>query len=284
MDANLTDLSFDYVQLEKKITPRTRGIFVAHLLGFPADVDKLLAIAKKHNLTLLEDCCESQGAKWNGVKVGGLGLAGTFSLYWGHHMTAIEGGLITTNSEELYHLLLLKRSHGLARELPPELHAGIAAKYPDIDFKFLFLTDGTNFRSTELNAVLGMKQLARLDDFIRIRNRNFRRYVELCRRYPDDLIPLDGQEVSSFAFAFLFKDRLKKEAFQQAIGAAGIESRPLIGGNLMRQPFLRQHYRPAEFPNADFLHENSFYIGNNQFVTEARMDALDGLMRKFFGK
>jgi CDP-6-deoxy-D-xylo-4-hexulose-3-dehydrase len=247
-------------------------------------MDKLLAIARQHNLTLLEDCCESQGAKWKGEKVGTLGLAGTFSLYWGHHMTAIEGGLITTNSEELYHLLLLKRSHGLARELPPELHAGIAAKYPDIDFKFLFLTDGTNFRSTELNAILGLCQLARLDEFIRIRNRNFRRYVELCRRYPNDLIPLDGAEVSSFAFAFLFKDRAKKAAFQKTIGAAGIESRPLIGGNLMRQPFLRKYYHPAEFPNADFLHENSFYIGNHQFVTNDRLDALEGLMREFFGQ
>jgi len=284
VDANLTDLSFDYDQLAKKITPRTRGIFVAHLIGFPADMDKLLAITKQHNLTLLEDCCESQGAKWKGEKVGTLGLAGTFSLYWGHHMTAIEGGLITTNSEELYHMLLLKRSHGLARELPPELHAGIAAQYPDIDFKFLFLTDGTNFRSTELNAILGICQLARLDDFIRIRNRNFRRYVELCRRYPDDLIPLDGAEVSSFAFAFLFKNRAKKAAFQKTIGEAGIESRPLIGGNLMRQPFLRKYYRPAEFPNADFLHENSFYIGNHQFVTDERLDVLDGLMQKFFGQ
>jgi CDP-6-deoxy-D-xylo-4-hexulose-3-dehydrase len=199
-------------------------------------------------------------------------------------MTAIEGGLITTNSQELYHLLLLKRSHGLARELPPELHAGIAAKYPDIDFKFLFLTDGTNFRSTELNAILGMCQLARLDDFIRKRNHNFRRYVELCHRYPDDLVALDGGEVSSFALAFLFHHRATKAAFQKAIREAGIESRPIIGGNLMRQPFLRQHYRPEEFPNADFLHENAFYIGNNQFVTDERMDVLDGLMRSCFAR
>jgi CDP-6-deoxy-D-xylo-4-hexulose-3-dehydrase len=284
VDANLTDLSFDYDQLARKITPRTRGIFVAHLLGFPADMDRLLTLAKQHNLTLLEDCCESQGAKWKGEKVGNLGLAGTFSLYWGHHMTAIEGGLITTNSRELYHLLLLKRSHGLARELPPELHAGIAAKYPDIDFKFLFLTDGMNFRSTELNAILGLCQLARLDEFICRRNHNFRRYVELCRRYPDDLITLDGAEVSSFALAFLFHDRAKKAAFQKTIGEAGIESRPIIGGNLMRQPFLRQHYRPEEFPNADFLHENAFYIGNNQFVTNDRMEVLDDLMRSCFAR
>lgn len=284
VDANLTDLSFDYEKLARKITPRTRGIFVAHLLGFPANVDKLMAITEGRDITLLEDCCESQGAKWNGVKVGNHGLAGTFSLYWGHHMTAIEGGLITTNSDELYRLLLLKRSHGLARELPPECHAEIAAKYPDIDFKFLFLTDGTNFRSTELNAVLGMRQLDRLDEFIRTRNRNNRLYVELCRRHSAHLIPLEANDGSSFAFAFLFKDREKKVAFQKAIGEAGIESRPLIGGNLLRQPFLRSHYKPAEFPNADFLHTNSFYIGNNQFVTEERMQVLAEIARKFFDK
>jgi len=199
-------------------------------------------------------------------------------------MTAIEGGLITTNSQELYHLLLLKRSHGLARELPPELHAAIAAKYPDIDFKFLFLTDGTNFRSTELNAVLGMCQLARLDEFIHNRNHIFRRYVALCRRYPDDLVALDGEEVSSFSLAFLFRNHALKKAFQNTLTQAGIESRPIIGGNLMRQPFLRKDYSPAEFPNADFLHENAFYIGNNQFVTDERMEVLDRLMQKFFAR
>lgn len=284
VDANLTDLSFDYEQLAKKITPRTRGIFVAHLLGFPANVDKMLALTKGRDITLLEDSCESQGAKWNGIKVGNHGLAGTFSLYWGHHMTAIEGGLITTNSDELYRLLLLKRSHGLARELPPECHPEIAAKYSDIDFKFLFLTDGTNFRSTELNAVLGLRQLNWLDDFIRIRNRNFRHYVEICKRHPDHLITLEAKEGSSFAFPFLFKNQEKKSAFQKIIGKAGIESRPLIGGNLLRQPFLRAYYKPGGFPNADFLHTNSFYIGNNQFVTEERMNVLDDLARKFFGK
>jgi CDP-4-dehydro-6-deoxyglucose reductase, E1 len=284
VDANLTDLSFDYEQLAQKITPRTRGIFVAHLLGFPANEDKLLALTKDRDITLLEDSCESQGAKWNGVKVGNHGLAGTFSLYWGHHMTAIEGGLITTSSDELYRLLLLKRSHGLARELPPECHADITAKYPDIDFKFLFLTDGTNFRSTELNAVLGHRQLDRLDDFIRIRNRNFRHYVEICKRYPEHLITLEMKEGSSFAFPFLFKNHEKKAAFQNLIGEAGIESRPLIGGNLLRQPFLRAYYTSGGFPNADFLHTHSFYIGNNQFVTEERMKVLDDLARNFFGK
>ena len=283
VDANLTDLSFDYDQLARKVTKRTRGIFVAHLLGFPADIARLQQITKGRKIALLEDCCESQGAIRHGRKVGNHGLAGTFSLYWAHHMTAIEGGLISTDSEDLFKMLLLKRSHGLARELPAECHPAIKAQHPDIDFKFLFLTDGMNFRSTELNAVLGQRQLARLDSFIRIRNRNYARYMEICRRYPDQLIALEADGASNFALPFLVRRREQKEAFQEMIGAAGIESRPLISGNLLRQPFLRAHYRPGGFPNADFLHTNSFYIGNNQFVGDQHLDKLEKLMDKFFG-
>ena len=197
-------------------------------------------------------------------------------------MTAIEGGLITTNDDELYRMLLLKRSHGLARELPASQHADIKARHAEIDFSFLFLTDGMNFRSTELNAVLGLRQLARLDDFIRIRNRNYQRFFEICRNYPDQLLALEPRGVSSFALPFLFKERRTKQAFQEAIRAAGIESRPLISGNLLRQPFLQAHYVPGGFPNADFIHTNAFYIGNNQFVTAERVKKLEELMQQFF--
>jgi CDP-4-dehydro-6-deoxyglucose reductase, E1 len=282
VDANLQDLSFDYDQLERKITRRTRAIFVAHLLGFPADFSRLRRIARARDLVILEDSCESQGATVRGTKVGSLGLAGTFSLYWGHHMTAIEGGLICTNDEELYKLLLLKRSHGLARELPVQYHAAIKAQHPDIDFHFLFLTDGTNFRSTELNAVLAGRQLARLDGFIRIRNRNYQQFFELCQRYPEHLLSLKPNGISSFALPFLLKDKGQKHALQAAMRAAGIESRPLISGNLLRQPFLRSFYSRGEFPNADFLHTQAFYIGNNQFVTAKRMKVLEKLLRQFF--
>jgi CDP-6-deoxy-D-xylo-4-hexulose-3-dehydrase len=282
VDANLTDLSFDYDQLEKKITRRTRGIFVAHLLGFPADLARLKRLAKGRNIAILEDSCESQGATVKGIKVGSIGLAGTFSLYWGHHMTAIEGGLICTNDEQLYKQLLLKRSHGLARELPPQYHASIKAQHPEIDFNFLFLTDGMNFRSTELNAVLGLRQLARLDSFVRIRNRNYRQFLKACQRHSDQLVALDVPGASSFALPFLFRDQKLKLSFQAVIRQAGIESRPLIGGNLLRQPFLRAYYKPRQFPNADFLHTHAFYMGNNQFVTAERMDRLEEIIDSFF--
>lgn len=283
VDANLSDLSLDYAKLESKITDRTRAIFLAHLLGFPADIPRIRKLVGERDIAILEDCCESQGATIGGAKVGNLGLAGTFSFYWGHHMTSVEGGMICTANEDLYKLLVLKRSHGLARELPVEYHAAIKADNPDIDFNFLFLTDGMNFRNTEFNAVLGLRQLQRLDEFIRIRNENYGRFAAICRTYSQDLIVLESPGVSSFVLPFLFRDRSRKQAFQALIRDAGIESRPLISGNLLRQPFLRSYYVPTEYPNADLLHENAFYIGNNQFVDRGRMEVLEGLIQEFFG-
>jgi CDP-6-deoxy-D-xylo-4-hexulose-3-dehydrase len=284
VDVNLKDLSFDYPQLERKITSRTRGIFLAHLLGFPADVPRIKELVKGRDITILEDCCESQGAKLNGTKVGNLGLAGTFSFYWGHQMTSVEGGMICTNDEDLFKLLVMKRSHGLARELPAEYHSAIKATYPDIDFNFLFLTDGVNFRNTEFNAVLGLRQLERLDSFIQIRNRNYARFVEICKQYPTELITLEAKGISSFVFPFIFLNRTQKQEFQELIQSARIESRALISGNLLRQPFLAHYYSPKDYPNADLVHTNAFYIGNNQFVDEKRIRVLENLMHQFFDR
>ena len=285
IDTNLSDLSFDYDKLAAAITEKTRAIFVAHLLGFPADIKRIQQIIGDHNITLLEDCCESQGATIEGKKVGNFGLAGSFSFYWGHHMTTVEGGMICTNDEEFYKLLLLKRSHGLARELPERFHTEIKKKYPDIDFNFLFLSDGFNVRNTELHAVLGLSQLPKMNGYIDIRNKNYKGYLDICDNYKDDLHvirPVSGY--SYFVLPFFFKDAKKKLLFQSCMVEEGIESRPLISGNLLRQPFLSQYYDPANFKNADFIHENAFYIGNNQFVDDSRMERLSQLMKDFFSR
>lgn len=282
VDVNLKDLSFDYDKLISQITPRTRGIFVAHLLGFPADTHFLKKISREHDIVILEDCCESQGAIHGGSKVGNIGLAGSFSFYWGHHMTTVEGGMICTGDEELYNHVLLKRSHGLARELPSEHHGRLKAQHPDVEFDFLFLTDGFNLRNTEFNAVLGLAQLQRMGDFIRIRNRNYAHFLSICKNYPEELIVLKSAGISSFVLPFVFRDKKRKERFQACIRSEGIESRPLISGNLLRQPFLKHYSDPEKFPNAELLHTNAFYIGNNQYVDEARLDRLDQIMLKFF--
>jgi len=285
IDTNLSDLSFDYDKLAAAITEKTRAIFVAHLLGFPADIKRIQQIIGDRNIALLEDCCESQGATIEGKKVGNFGLAGSFSFYWGHHMTTVEGGMICTNDEEFYKLLLLKRSHGLARELPERFHAEIKKKYPDIDFNFLFLSDGFNVRNTELHAVLGLSQLPKMNGYIDIRNKNYKGYLDICDNYKDYLHVIRPESgYSSFVLPFFFKDAKKKLLFQSCMVEEGIESRPLISGNLLRQPFLSQYYDPANFKNADFIHENAFYIGNNQFVDDARMERLSQLMKDFFSR
>lgn len=282
IDANLSDLSFDYDKVISKISSKTRAIFVAHLLGFPANISRLQEIISDRDIIILEDCCESQGAKLNGTNVGNLGVAGTFSFYWGHHMTTVEGGMLCTNNKELYKLFLLKRSHGLARELPPENHADLKDAHKDIDFNFLFLTDGFNLRNTEFSAVLGIVQLARIDNFIRNRNKNYQEFIKMCNKYQDELILLDIQGTSSFVLPFIFRSKERKETFQEIIRRKGIESRPLISGNLLRQPFLSKYYNTTEYPNADFIHTNAFYIGNNQFVDEHRLNILASLLSNFF--
>jgi len=284
VDINLEDLAVDYNKINKLITNKTKAIFVAHLLGFPASIDKLKKIIKNKNIIILEDCCETQGGNINGIKVGNYGLAGTFSFYWGHHMTTVEGGMICTNNKLLYELLLLKRSHGLARELPKESHFNIKKKYPDIDFNFLFLTDGFNVRNTEFQAVLGIEQLKRIDEYIKIRNQNYQSFLNECKNYKNYLITIDKLGISSFVLPFFFKIKKYKNNFQEIIKDAGIESRPLISGNLLRQPFLSKYFFNGEFVNSEFIHENAFYIGNNQFVNKTRLHKLFEIMNKFFNK
>ena len=282
LDINLKDLSFDYDKIESKITSKTKAIFVTHLIGFPANIKRIKNIIGDRNILILEDCCESHGATIDGTKIGNFGIGSTFSFYWGHHITSVEGGMICTNDEDLYRLLVLKRSHGLARELPPHYHDEFRDRYPDIDFEFLFLTDGYNFRNTEFNAVLGLNQLKKLDYFIKIRNNNYIKFLNICRKYEDELILLEVEGFSSFSLPFLFrsKDRLKE--FHKIIKKNEIESRPIISGNLLRQPFLKQYYNPDEYPNADFLHNNGRYIGNNQFVDDGKLSRLEQIMERFF--
>tara|TARA_Y100000310_G_C20656144_1_gene802066 strand:+ start:46 stop:2181 length:2136 start_codon:yes stop_codon:yes gene_type:complete len=281
LDVNISDFSFDYEKIKEKITDKTKAIFITHLMGFPSNIRKIREIIGGRDIKIIEDCCESHGAKLDGIKIGNHGLAGTFSFYWGHHITSIEGGIICTNDEDLYHRFLLKRSHGLARELPKELHESYKNKYPHIDFEFLFLTGGYNFRNTEFNAVLGLSQLKRLNQFIEIRNNNYRKFFEICQKYPSELIITDNPGISSFCLPFIFKNKDKMQLFKERLKKEGIQTRPIISGNLLRQPFLSE-YSSNEMKNAEYLHQHAFYVGNNQFVNDERLSKLGNIIEDFF--
>ena len=284
-DINLEDYSFDLDKLQElrdEYHDDIRGIFVTHLLGFPAKVEKFREVFP--NAHILEDVCESHGAILeNGNKAGTFDVGGTFSFYFGHHMTTIEGGMVSTNDPELYDLMRMKRSHGLAREsLYFETYK---QKYPDINPQFLFVTEGYNFRNTDLAAVLGQSQLKRLDNMIKIRNRNYEIYKQLLKKYEHDItktyhssfyIPDTQGTVSSFCFPFVIKNKYGNRKLKELLEEYHVEYRPIVGGNLLRQPFLREY--SAECPNADMAHEKGLYIGNNHFVDNSNLHMLDEIL------
>lgn len=282
VDVNLDDFSFDYEKLEKSITERTKIILVTHLIGIPANIEKLEEIAKKHDLLILEDCCESHGATFGHEKVGNFGIASTFSFYWGHHMTTVEGGMVCTNIDELNDLFILKRSHGLARELHSSKHQKYKDLYPDIDFNFLFLTHGYNFRNTELHAEIGIKQIKHLDRYISIRNENHKMFLEIVGSIGSKIYPVENEGISSFCLPFIFKEIADKNTLKNALNEAGIEIRPIISGNLLKQPCFSKYGIGTNFKNAQIIHENGFYIGNNQFVSDERLGILDSIIKNVF--
>ena len=281
VDVNLKDFSFDYSKLKKVITKKTRAIFVAHLVGFPADIQKIKKIIGKRKIILLEDCCESQGAKIKGKKVGNFGIGGSFSFYWGHHMSTIEGGMITTNDRKFYSTCLLKRSHGLARELPEKEQKYYKKKYSKNDFKFLFLSSGYNLRSTEINAFLGIMMLKKINQWIKIRNENFKNFINILNKFKDEFLTSYDKGMSSFVLPFLMNDTKKKIKLESYLNKNGIETRPFIAGNLLRQPFLKR-FKKTTFNNSDFIEFNAFYIGNNQFINKTRMNRLFKLLKNFY--
>lgn len=281
-DINFENYSFDENDMEKisKKHPDIKIIFVTHLLGIPAHNERYREIFP--DAIILDDVCESHGVQSeNYDKVGANSTGATFSFYFGHHMTTIEGGMVSTNDSELYDLMKMKRSHGLARN--SENFQMYAEKYPDIDKSFLFVTDGYNFRNTELAAVLGLSQLKGLDESISIRRRNFKRFTNIVKDHEDLFHQVHWtSRNSSFCLPLIAKSKDTYERLKVELTKSGIEYRPIVGGNLLRQPFLKG-YKFAlrkKVYNADILNDYGVYIGNNQKVTLEQLDALENILKK----
>lgn len=276
-DIDLERYSFDLDTLPDE---DIKIVFVTHLLGLNSPVEEL---KKKYpDALFIEDICESHGVRGpDGMKRGSTGLGSTFSFYYGHHMTTIEGGMISTDNELLYELMKIKRSHGMARLLSSKFYDEAIQKNPDIDPSFLFLTDGYNFRNTELNAVLGIEQLKRLDSHIDIRRKNFDHFMK--RLDPEHFyIPYNDPGNSSFVFPFVCKQPGDMIKLKSIFNELGIEYRPIVAGNLLLHPFLKKWKDTVKVPNAEILNNNGVYIGNNQFITEEMIDETFKHIKKIF--
>lgn len=262
-DVDLERYSFDLDTLPEE---DIKIVFITHLLGLNSPVEALKN--KYPNAIFIEDICESHGVKApNGMKRGSTSTGSTFSFYYGHHMTTIEGGIISTDNELLYELMKIKRSHGMARLLSPKYYDEAINKHPNIDPSFLFLTDGFNFRNTELNAVLGLEQLKRLDQNIETRRRNFEcfmKHLDPERFY----VPYNDPGNSSFALPFICKNKEDMPKLKTIFKELGVEYRPVVSGNLLLHPFLKKWKDTVKVPNANIINDNGVYIGNSQFVNE----------------
>lgn len=272
-DVNLNNFSFDpaHMKLIAHEHPDIKIIFVTHLLGYAAPND-LYAELWPHAL-VLDDVCESHGAEQEpGERVGSRSLAASFSFYFGHHMTTIEGGMVSTHDPELYELMRMKRSHGLARESGTSWKK-YAAQHPEINPQFLFMTDGYNFRSSEINAVLGIQQLKRLDAQNARRRELFEQFASIVNHKQDLLHECHVQPgASPFCLPFICRDTQIHEDLKFQLQIHQIEHRPIVGGNLLIQPFLKGHQFGARLPqhtsNVDVINNQGIYIGLNHLLSD----------------
>lgn len=281
-DINLEDYSFDIQNLKKiaEYHPDIKMVFVTHLLGIPAFVEEYRRIFPE--TLFIDDVCESHGCLDRGNnKIGKSSLGATFSFYFGHHMSTVEGGMISTNSKELYELMKMKRSHGVARV--SDQFDYYQRQNPEIEKSFLFVSDGYNFRNTEFGAVLGLSQLKRLDKFILNRRQAYDRFVKIMssKKNKDNFYPIVYNKGNScFCFPFICKTKETKVKLISLLNKYKIEYRPVVGGNLLRQPYLKDHTisGKTENLNVDIVHENGIYIGNNQFVSDKDMNLLEKIL------
>ena len=280
VDINLNNLSFDLDILEKSIGEDTKAIFVTHVLGLNALSDRLLKLCVDNNILLIEDVCESHGATHNNTKLGSIGFASNFSFYFAHHMSTIEGGMISTNDDHFYQLCRSLRSHGMVREFTDDkLIEKYSNDYSDLNQDFIFIGPAHNFRSTEINAVLGLCQLDKLDSNNERRIENFKYFVDNLDsgKYHTDF-EMDGQ--CNYAFVVIMKDGDfdLRDRIEKMMDENGIEFRRGLsgGGNQMRQPYFRNRdINFDEFPNIEHVHNFSWYIGNYPSLD---MDKIKGLI------
>jgi CDP-6-deoxy-D-xylo-4-hexulose-3-dehydrase len=273
VDVDLDTMAISYENIKNAINKNTKAIVLVHALGFNGINEKIIKLAKENDLLLIEDCCESHGATYQGKKVGSLGDMSCFSFYFGHHMTTIEGGMISTDDYEIYQLARMFRSHGMTREADKETHEKYAK--PDVNPLFTFAVPGYNMRSTELNAVIGLEQIKRLDYNIEKRQENLNIWLtnlDNVLYYKEYFV--EGS--SNYALPLILRkenDKMKEvckiledEKVEYRLGTAG-------GGNQARQPYLeRYNFKVVgNLDVSDYIHDFGLYIGNHPELSKEQI-------------
>lgn len=269
VDIDPATLNFDLDALARAVDDDVSVIFAVNLLGNPNDYDAVKAIIGDRPIRLIEDNCESMGAAFNGRQAGTFGEIGTFSTYFSHHISTVEGGVCVTDSDELYELLLCLRSHGWTRHLPADSPLTKGQTRGDFYDLFRFILPGYNLRPTEIAAAIGIEQLKKLPGFVAERRRNAAEFVRLFSDLPGLSIQREVGQSSWFGFAMVLDPAagISRQTMIDALSAAGVETRPVVAGNFVRNPVIQHldHDISGELVHADRVHDWGFYIGNHQW-------------------
>ena len=279
-DCDIDNLGLDINHLKEIIKNNKPSVIIlVHVLGIPNHMDEILKLCKENDILLIEDTCESIGSKYNDKLLGTLGDLSTFSFYFGHHMSTIEGGMISTNDEDLYHILLSIRSHGWDRDLPKEKQNSLREKYGVDKFRSLytFYYPGFNLRSTDLQAYIGLGQLEKLDMIVENRNKNFIRYKNEIKNTFWNVSEPEGSFISNFSFPIITENI--KELTEQLV-SNNIECRPLICGSINEHPFWYERYGKQNLPNSKLVHNYGLYLPNNHQMTDEEISKVIEVVNK----
>jgi len=278
VDIDMKNLSADENQVLSKINKNTVALFITHAQGFNGLTKNLINKLKKNKVLLLEDVCESHGAKFQNKKLGTFGLISNFSFYYAHHISTIEGGMVCTNNKKIYHMARSMRAHGMAREIGSQVEEKrIIKKYPKLSPKFIFCYPGFNFRNNEIGAIIGLNQLKRLDANNIKRSKNLELFLNLldCKKFYKDFL-LPGN--SNYAFPLVLKNKSLKNrsSFEKKMKSFNIEFRRgnAGGGNQLRQPYLKKYIKNInlkKFKNVEHVHFYGYYIGNYPSLASSKI-------------
>jgi CDP-6-deoxy-D-xylo-4-hexulose-3-dehydrase len=269
VDIDLNTLNYDLDQLEQAVTDKTRAIMAVNLLGNPNDFERIQQIIGKREIVLLEDNCESMGAKFQGKHAGTFGVMGGYSSFFSHHISTMEGGLIVTDDEELHHILLSLRAHGWTRNLPKNNHV-CGTKSDDLfEEAFRFVLPGYNVRPLELEGALGVEQVKRLPSLIEERRKNGKLLQEVLGEHPDIIIQLETGESSWFGFSLVIKpgSSLTRKSLLNQLDELGFECRPIVTGNFAKNEVVKyfNYEIHGELKNAEYIDANGLFIGNHHY-------------------
>lgn len=281
VDVDLNTLNYDLDALESAITSSTKMIVAVNLLGNPNDFDIIDRLIGDRDIFIFEDNCESMGAEYKNKPTGTFGIVSTFSTFFSHHMATMEGGFVATDNEEIYHILLSLRAHGWTRNLPQRNH--VSNKSHDwFGESFRFVLPGYNVRPVEMSGAIGVEQLKKLPLFLKQRRKNAELFTQLFGNHPNFLIQEDIDNSSWFGFSLIIKEEshLKRADVVKKLQHHKIDCRPIVTGNFVKNEVMKffDYEIHKELVNADYLHENGFFVGNSQACLEKEITLLSKVL------